>query len=247
MSEIPAKPSTTKDDQNITQSSIISIPDFNFSINCQVNVNFDPETKTLLMTALRLLEGQNQVINRSSSGQIINSTIQPEALENLIDDEPAELSVNIPEELTEQPKEKPFGTIISANQIKWNYVPKYKEFSWTPNGDAIILRYAHLTHDIDWKTVSHLLKFTGSKRTKEIEKFVGSKTSKKISAINIFCRSIDEGIIKFPDDPEKNLVDIFSQYLAEEDPDAAFKPMVTPYFSTAPDSEHGKVEGTLEG
>jgi len=247
VSEIPVKPSTTKDSGNNTQSGIMTLPDINISINCNVHVNIDPETKSLLMTALRLLEGQNQVLNRSSSGQNINSTIQPEAFENFIDDEPTELSVNIPEELTEPVVEKPFGTIIPANQMKWNYVPKYKDFSWTPNGDALILRYAHLTHDIDWKTVSHLLKFTGSKRTKEIEKFVGSKTSKKISAINIFCRSIDEGIIKLPDDPEKNLVDIFSQYLAEEDPDAVFKPMVTPYFSTAPDSEHGKVEGTLEG
>jgi len=247
VSEIPAKPSTTQEGQNNTQSGIMTLPDINFSINCQVNVNIDPETKTLLMTALRLLEGQNQVLDRSYSGQNINSTIQPEAFVNLIDDEPLELSVNIPEELTVPRNEKPFGTIIPANHKKWNYVPKYKDFSWTPNGNDIILRYAHITHDIDRKTVNYLLKFTGSKRTKEIEKVVGSKTSKKISAINIFCRSIDEGIIKFPDDPEKNLVETFSQYQAEEDPDAVFRPMVTPYFSTAPDSEHGKVEGTLEG
>ncbi|MDD3175944.1 MAG: hypothetical protein PHU51_05695 [Candidatus Nanoarchaeia archaeon] len=247
MSEIPTEPSTTKESGNNTQSGILSLPDINFSINCNVKVNIDSETKALLMTALRLLDGQNQVINRSSSGQIINSDIQSNIFENLLDDEPLELSVNIPEEVIEPVVEKPFGTIVPANQIEWNYVPKYKEFSWRQNGDALILRYAHLTHDIDWKTVFHLLKFSGSKRTKEIEKVVGSKTCKKITAINIFCRSIDEGIIKVPDDHEKTLVDIFSQYQAEEDPDAAYKPMVTPYINTAPNPECGKVEGTLEG
>lgn len=32
-----------------------------------------------------------------------------------------------------------------------------------------------------------------------------------------------------------------------EDPDAAFKPMVTPYHSTRVDPNCGKIEGTLEG
>lgn len=239
VSETPTKPSTTKDGREFTQSEIITLPDINIPINLDINVNIDPEMKTLLKNVFGMFEAQKRVCNPIPD--IPEKIIADPG--DLPDDEPTELSVNIPEELTEPEK---YGTMIPASQIKWNKVPKYPLFDWREEGNTLILRYANLSHDTNWKTISYLLGFTGSKRTHEIEKVVGSKTSKKISAFSIFCRLVHEGVIKLPIDPDKELDDFLSQYRDEEDPEAVFKPMVTPFFGTRPDDNSGKIEGTLE-
>lgn len=240
MSDILTKPSTTKEGQNNTQSGVLTLPDFNFSINCNFKINFDPETKALLTYALNLLEAHQPVCNVQQNANK-ESVIK---LEDLPTDEPTELRPNIPEELVEPEK---YGTIISANQIKWNTVPKHPEFGWREQGKDLIVKYSNLSHDTNWKKIADLLKFKGTARTEEIKKSIGSKTSKKISALNIFCRLVDEKVIKVPADPDKELDDFVTAFHAEEDPDAAFKPIVTPHISTRPDFENGgKVEGTLE-
>lgn len=243
MSDNLTKPSTTPGGQKITQSGIITLPDINFSINLDIKVNIDPEMKTLLKNVFSRTEDHVSISNIQPEIDV-NQEIRPE---DLPEDEPTELSVNIPPEVVTPAASKGYGTIISASSIKWNKVAKYPKFDWRENGSTLILRYSNISHDTKWSTIARLLRFTGSKRTREIEKVIGSKTSKKITAFNIFCRLVDEGVIKIPVNPDAELEGNFSKFLTEEDPDAVYRLMVTPPILTRPDFENGgKVEGTLE-
>jgi len=76
----------------------------------------------------------------------------------------------------------------------------------------------------------------------------GEKAAKnKMTAVRQFAKAFRDGAVQKPRAPEHGLEENFSRFQTEEDwdPDAAFRPMLTPYYSTRPDGNSGKVEGDV--
>lgn len=165
-------------------------------------------------------------------------------------DEPAELSGVNTEALSTFEEEK-YGHLVRADEIAWNSLDESVDpkqlFNWREEGDVLILRYSGTSCDTNWETIRRLLKYkAGRERTGEIIKVIGSNTSKKIVAFRTFLRHIESGIIEMPaKTPDKELEENMKAFQEEEDPDAVYKPMLKAY-STRPDPNCGKIEGSLE-
>jgi hypothetical protein len=127
-------------------------------------------------------------------------------------------------------------------------VPGYKNLMYCEHKGQLHIWYSGSTIKTTWKKIEEV----SGKGLKEagqlIIEIVGKKSVKnKMTALRQFVRAYDAGIVKKSRiiEPEEELEKNFSRFQAEEDPDAAFRPMLTSY-STRPDGNCGKVEEAVE-
>jgi len=218
VSEILETPSTTKENQDLTHPEVTSLSDFNFSIS--VNVKVDPE----LIEALQKITSCLERIK----------PIHSEAVQ--VEQEPAYIE-NIPV------KNEQYGQ-IKYNDTKWNIVPKYHNFKWRQDKDGKLhLKYYAGEVVTTWEEMEKLQAMNLRQQREEIQKF--DRANNKKTAVRVFLDSVKKGITKKPVNLDEELEKNFSKFEAEEDPDAKFRPMVTPYHSTRPDENCGKVEGGM--
>ncbi len=202
MSEIPANPSTTPESQKITQSGLMPLPDINFTLKGKVQLGLDIDPEILLLL--------KRIFSRLPDGEKTTSEIVSHALE--VENEPAELSVGIPDD--------------SISPFSWKVISEYPRFRWVDEGSCVAVGYYSSSFQISWSNVRRLVKLPKKERMIEIKKLpVVGDSSNRRTAVSILCTCIETGIIK--------------------DPDADFMPMLNSY-STKPDDNCGKVEGTLE-
>lgn len=148
-----------------------------------------------------------------------------------------------PEDDSQVPEDNKYGHIVFASD-DWNRVHKYRNLRWKTEGEKLVLKYYAGEVNTTWSAIERLQKLPEKKMLEEIRTL--SKSNNKKTAIRTFITCLTEGLISKPSNPDAELVNNCSKFQAEEDQDAAFRPFVTPFISTRPDSNSGKVEGTLE-
>lgn len=249
MSEILTDPSTTQESQNNTQAGSMPLPDFNFTLHgkIQLDLNMDPA----LLPLLKLIVNKMQETSHSSSEVTVENVIvgpisaSSEPLDLI--EEPAELSVNIPSGVVE-PENVKYGHIVYGDD-SWNHVKRFKNLTWKEEGEKLLLKYCSANITTSWKKILELVDLPDDKLRQEIISISTRNNGK--TAVRTFITCLREGIIEkpvLPIDPDLEIEKGFSEFQAEEDPDAFARPFVTPYIHTRPDHENGgKVEGTLEG
>lgn len=207
VSEIPAKPSTTKEDENNTQSGSSTLPDINFSINLNVNVNIDPEIKALLTKIFDRIEAHKQAV--SAQSESIDKPIIK--LEDLQDDEPTEISHCIPEKMDPEN----YGQIVYGEEGSWNRVYKYKNLRWKIEGKNLIIRYWSGNVTTSWENMERLAKLPEKQRNEEINSLSNSCNYK--TAMRMFSKCLTDGTIKRPANPDAELEENFAKFVEEED------------------------------
>lgn len=242
-----------------------SEPPSNFSMQAfhNVTITLDGETKDLL----RSIDATLQKLAEASSTPV-SEPGTPESIE-----EPMELSINIPEPLTEPMKypdntitesytrtkydaipdhtEKKYGHMVYAADLpdEWNCVAEYPALKWKEEDSMLVISYHKSTvRNLTWDNIEDLIKIPKDKRMAQIVSATGiGHSNNKKTAVSVFCQCVERGLIKLPDkDPDIESEMNFAQFVQDEDPDSIFRPMVTPYISTRPMEDGGKIEGTLE-
>lgn len=245
VSEFLTNPSTTQESQENTPSGNITIPDINFSINCNFRIYLDPETKTMLTYAISLLEAHKQPFD------VQHRSIEKAAVQlgDLPEDEPLELTPNVPEVDVKDEEPEKYGHIVYGDDSSWNHIERFRNLRWKEDGKNILLKYSSANITTTWEKVEELSRLPADKLNQAVQNM--SSTNNGKSAIRTFLTCLKEGLVKRPvlsADPDAELDKSFSEFQVEEDPDAFARPFVTPHFSTRPDYENGgKIEGTLEG
>ncbi len=251
MSEFLTDPSTTQESQNNTQSGSMTLPDFNFTLKGKIiiDLDIDPAILPVLKLVIDRLPETNKGSSETSIENVIANptSVNPMPTEH---NEPVELSADIPEVVVEPEKEK-YGHIVYGDD-SWNHVEKFKNLTWKEEGDKLLLKYCSANITTSWKRILELADLPDEKLRQEVLSISTRNNGK--TAVRTFITCLREGLIEIPvlpddpDDPSQEIKTSFSEYQAEEDPDAFARPFVTPYIHTQPDHENGgKVEGTLEG
>ena len=194
-----------------------------------IDLNVDQETKTTLRTIASALETIAQKLTTPSN--VVSD------VPNVATDEPAEPSVCIPDDLIEKPAER--ITVVRTSVLKnvvWTRITGHQRLMWREEGDLIHLLYNDSKVKTTWDEIKRLSLISKNRRRLEIQKMLSSRITDKITAVSVFVSSYLEGQVVSQEDPRET----------EEDPDAAFKPMVTPHISTRPDENCGSIE-SLQG
>jgi hypothetical protein len=196
-----------------------------FSIDMQLT----PETQAVLESISKSLETIAQKLTTPSN--VVSD------VPNVATDEPTELSVCIPDDLIERPAERIIAvrTTLSKGVI-WNRVTGHQRLMWRNEGDVISLLYNESSVKTTWDEVKRLSRISKNRRRMEIQKVLSTRIADRITAVSVFVSSYLEGLVPPPAEPGD----------VKEDPDAAFKPMVTPHISTRPDENCGSIE-SLQG
>ena len=217
---------STNKGQNITLDGITLPFDLNISISGSIKITSNSETQSTLDKFLSFF----QINTRTPETSTIERT------ENVEADEPAELSVKISDDLIDP---------VFAPAPKWKTAGKVR---WREEAGNLIVRYRSDEWTTTWDNMKKLSEIPDNKRVEKIRAVLGGKfTNNRRTALNMFAKKLIEGEIKLPVDPETELENNFKLFQEEVDQDAVFRPMVSPFFSTHPDENYGKVEGTMEG
>lgn len=194
-------------------------------------------TTKLFSIDLKLDSKTQDTLNRiSKSLETIAKNIPANAelkASDLPQDEPTELSMCIPEDLIERPAKKKSWS--KYGEDGWHIVPGSQLLKWKLDGDNIRLRYHASYASITWSEVIRISKVPKARRRLEIQKALDTTTLDSVTAVNVFISGYIKGYVSSPD--EKN-----ESAKVEEDPDAVYKPMVTPHISTRPDENCGSIE-----
>lgn len=225
------------------------LPPSNFSLQAfhHVTITLDDETKELLRSidsTLQKLTSEDK--NNSNPIDEARSTPVSEPDTPGPIEEPMELSVDIPEPLRE-----PYGHIAYASDLpdEWNHVAEYPALKWKEEESMLVISYHKSTvRNLTWADIEDLIKIPKDKRMTKIVSATGiGHSNNKKTAVSVFCQCVERGLIKLPaKDPDIESEMNFAQFVQDEDPDSIFRPMVTPYISTRPIEDGGKIEGTLE-
>lgn len=168
---------------------------------------------------------------------LINQSNVESSRPNIQADEPAELSVNIPFDLIERPVSRYTVTrATAANGVIWNRITGHQRLIWREDGECIALIYNDSAVKTNWNEVKRLSRISKNRRRLEIQKILSTRVTDRITAVSVFVSSYIEGLVKAPGAPHE----------VEEDPDAAFRPMLAPYINTKPMEECGSIE-SLQG
>jgi len=214
------------EEQNITPDGITLPFNFNFSIEGKIKITTDHATQSTLDKFLSFF----QINTRAPEKPTVEQTANVEA------DEPAELSVKIPDDLINP---------VFVPAPKWKTAGIVR---WREEAENLIVRYMSDEWTTTWDDMKKLSEIPDDKRVEQIKKVLGDKfTNNRRTALNMFAKKLFEGEIKLPVNPDIELENNFKLFQEEDDPDAAFRPMVSPFFSTHPDENFGKVEGPMEG
>lgn len=194
-----------------------------------IEINIDRGTQETLKNIASALETIAQKMS-------LPSNTAP-YIPNIPTDEPTELSVCFPEYQSRRPAE-PF-TVIRTTSMKgviWNRITGHQKLMWREDGDWIALLYNESAVKTKWHEVKRLSRISKNRRRMEIQKTLSTKDIDRITAVSVFVSSYLEGLVMAPDEQKETV----------EDPDAAFKPMVTPYITTRPAEDCGSIE-SLQG
>ena len=181
-------------------------PPSNFSLDAVHNIiiTLDDETKALLKdinSALQKLANSDK-----STAQIIEEALseslgEPESREEI--EEPAELSVNIPEAIIEP--DKPYGHIVYRGDLPeedWNRVSRSKCLMWREENGAPIIKYRNEIVRPSWTLMKKLSKMRPQERSAEIHRLMRNvdkkETRHRFSAYNVFADCIKYGNIIVP-------------------------------------------------
>ena len=194
-----------------------------------IDLKLDSKTQTALISISKSLE------------TIAKNTIQPTNVDparpNIHIDEPAELSVCIPDDLIEKPvnrtKRKSWSKYGSDG---WDVVPGSRILRWKIDGDIIRLKYNESYAKTSWAEVERLSKVPKVRRRLEIQRTLNTSTLDSVTAVNVFVSGYIKGAVCQPTESDG----------IKEDPDAAFRPVATPYINTRPMEECGSIE-SLQG
>ncbi len=127
-------------------------------------------------------------------------------------------------------------------------VPGYKNLMYGEHKGQLQIWYSGSTIKTTWEKIEEVSGKGLKEADQLIIEIIGKKSVKnKMTALRQFIRAYDAGIVKKSRiiEPEEELEKNFARFQAEEDGDAAFRPMLSSY-STRPDENCGKVEGTME-
>jgi len=194
-----------------------------------IEINIDRGTQETLKNIASALETIAQKMS-------LPSNTAP-YIPNIPTDEPAELSVCIQDDLIKRPPE-PF-TVIRTTSMKgviWNRITGHQKLMWRNEGDVISLMYNDSAVKTTWEEIKRLSRVSKNRRRMEIQKTLTTKDIDRITAVSVFVSSYLEGLVMAPDEQKETV----------EDPDAEFKPMVTPYITTRPAEDCGSIE-SLQG
>jgi len=198
------------------------------SPNFSIEINLPPGTQTAIDSIAKSLETIAQKIQTSNVDFKVAGLPQ---------DEPAELSVRIPEDLIEKPAKR--FTIVRttvADGVIWNRITGHQRLMWREDGEWVCLLYNDSAVKTTWDEIKRLSRISKNRRRLEIQKMLSSRITDRITAVSVFVSSYLEGLVKAPEDPQEPV----------EDPDAVFRPIVTPYINTRPVEDCGSVE-SLQG
>lgn len=200
-------------------------------------------TKKLFSIDLKLdSKTQNALISISKSLETIaKNTIVPSNVDsdrpNILADEPAELSVSIPDDLIEKPANRTKRKSWSKYGLDgWDVLPGSRILKWKMDGDCIRLKYNESYAKTSWAEVERLSKVPKVRRRLEIQRTLNTSTLDSVTAVNVFVSGYIKGAVCQPTESDG----------IKEDPDAAFRPVVTPYINTKPMEECGSIE-SLQG
>jgi len=247
--------------QDSTQEGSITLQDINFSINGNIRLDIhlavDPALQAALERMAEVLKPEQPKYTSFDPG--------PDGMEPLLEEDEAKLQEvqRIIEEANrksekielakrariEAEKNEKYGHIVFGGddyRRDWNRISERPNLRWKTAGEVLHCSYGSAVTETSWDEVERLSKLSRNERQVAIRKIVGNNPSaNKRSSITLFVRLFVEGKIKRPESPEEELEKNFARFQLEEDPDAAFRPMLTSY-STRPDENSGKVEGDLE-
>lgn len=194
-----------------------------------IDLKLDSKTQTALASISKSLETIAQNMTSAKHVSYMGSNIPA--------DEPSELGVNIPIDLIEKPA-KHFTVVrtTSSKGVIWNRITGHQRLMWRDDGDWISLRYNESAVKTKWPEVKRLSKIPKNRRRMEIQRMLSTKDIDRITAVSVFVSSYLEGLVEAPEEPDE----------IKEDPDAAFRLMVTPFVSTRPDENCGSIE-SLQG
>lgn len=194
-----------------------------------IDLKLDPKTQTALESISRSLETIAQHMASADHGSYMGS--------NTPADEPNELSVDIPIDLIERPAKR--FTVVrteSSKGVIWNRITGHQRLMWREEGGVISLLYNDSSAKTTWDHIKRLSRISKNRRRLEIQRMLSTSGTDCITAVSVFVSSYLEGLVEAPEEPAE----------VDEDQDAAFKPMVTPFVSTRPDDNCGSVE-SLQG
>lgn len=195
-----------------------------------IDINIDPGTQETLKTIASALETIAHNLHQNVAS----------GMPKIPDDEPTELSVCIPDDLIERPtkriKNAQNKTCSPRESDGWRAVAGNRILEWKHENTNVLLKYNTALVNISWIDIGRLSNVPKSRRRIEIQRVLSTTSADSVTAVNVFVSSYIKGIV-YP--PGINSVAI-------EDPDAAFKPMVTPYINTRPADDCGSIE-SLQG
>lgn len=205
--------------QDSTHKEGINLPDFNISIQVDVFLTADPALQAALDKIADVI--QEPVLEKQET--IVKPT------------EPVRKKLD-----TKKSRR-------SQKQFSWQRFSDSKYLKYREKDGKLFLSYAGSVVETTWDEVERIVNLRPvTKWREEVTKLVGKKASTQHrSAVNMFLKRVATGKVCREADPTEELEKNFAKFEAEEDPDAAFRPMLTSY-STRPDPNCGKVEGTLE-
>lgn len=194
-----------------------------------IDLKLDSKTQTALASISKSLETIAQNMTSAKHVSYMGSNIPA--------DEPSELGVNIPIDLIEKPA-KHFTVVrtTSSKGVIWNRITGHQRLMWREEGGVISLLYNDSSAKTNWDEVKRLSRISKNRRRLEIQRMLSTRVTDCITAVSVFVSSYLEGLVEAPEEPAK----------VEEDQDAEFRAMVTPFVSTRPDDNCGSVE-SLQG
>lgn len=149
--------------------------------NHHITFSLDDETKGLIKRLDIAIEYISEILEKTTQ-------LPTEKIET---DEPAELSVNIPDDLI-------------TPQKKYNVIPKQKcndvgNIKWWEDGEGLHIKYKSGIVDTDWETMKDLSVMGVNDRFGAIRDILGEKfTANKRTAYSQFAEHLSQGRIKAP-------------------------------------------------
>lgn len=231
--------------QNSTQEGFFIPSHFNFSIEIKV----DPE----LVDAIKDLAGAIRKNPEQKPSSPKDTTVGPavqipepekwhQPVKKTTEETPGETAKKYEKSFTKTKREPKPG------KTNWKAIPGTKHAKYAEDGQYLTLKYLSGSVRTTWKKMLELSEFVGDAYREARDKNMGSiKNPNQVTAINQFVLAIQNKTVTPPKNTDEELEETFSQFQAEEDgdPDAAFRPMLTPHYSTRPDGNSGKVEGDM--
>ena len=194
-----------------------------------IDLKLDSKTQTALISISKSLE-------TIAKNTIQHSNVEP-GRPRIHVDEPAELSVCIPDDLIEKPANRTKRKSWSKYGLDgWDVVPVSHRLKWKMDGDCIRLKYNESYATTSWDEVERLSKVPKVRRRLEIQRALDTTTLDSVTAVNVFVSGYIKGAVCPPTETEE----------VKPDQDAAFRPVVTPYINTRPMGECGSIE-SLQG